>query len=199
MKNMVKKRSVPLKEKIMYGVLTATAGTLTLVAFLCVVLFYTSPGFCKDLFPVQTASVGGITDRIKVEYTAVPTGGAIGNTQSSSNKAGNGSVSGTTGSGSAVSDAGGGTAADGANGSTASSGSSAGTGTDSTVSSSSVVAGGSSGSGAGTNGSSSGTDGSSGGSGAGSTGGSAGDGSTDPQHRVKSACFGGAGHCLIGE
>ena len=74
---MVNKRSVTLKEKIMYGVLTAVAGTLTVIAFMCVLLSSVAPSFCTDLFPVHTSSVGSLKDNIKVENTAVPMGSSI--------------------------------------------------------------------------------------------------------------------------
>jgi hypothetical protein len=169
---MVNKRSVTLKEKIMYGVLTAVAGTLTVIAFMCVLLSSVAPSFCTDLFPVHTSSVGSLKDNIKVENTAVPMGSVIDNSHNSSTKAGNGSVNGNTGSGSAVNNANG-------DSSTSSSGgtdsSSAGTGGSGTASVST--------------GSSGGTDSSS------STGASNGSSSTG---RTQSTCFGGEGHCYAG-
>jgi hypothetical protein len=99
---MNKKASVSKKEKLIFGILSAIAGALSVIALACLVLFYAVPGFGNSLLNGKTDSPAGIQDKVKVDASKMA--GKAADLYGKSNYAnvGAGSTSGNTASGNSV-------------------------------------------------------------------------------------------------
>ncbi|MHB8085100.1 MAG: hypothetical protein ACYDHZ_04710 [Dehalococcoidia bacterium] len=181
--------------KLLHNGLNIVVGILTFSAFICAVMFFSSGGYNAESISAQTVSAGALQDKINLESQSVNAGntggsrnaslsggasnmGGTGGTYSTGGNAGNPGTAGTSTDVASASSSGG----TGGNASTDTGGavgsSTAGTGGQSTVAGNTG------------NGGSGGSDSA----GNGSTG-----GSSSSLNRIKSACFGGVGHCYNGK